>query len=277
MIKTPLNTVIGGAFLTPNSEILGSTTETPDQTIELLFTNGEQGFYYDPNDLSTMYQDVAGTIPVTAVGQTVARINDKSGNGHHLVQATVSRQPKLIQDSVTFKYGLLWDGVDDHMEAPFSISADIPDAVLGIAVSGTVANNMPFAMGISDTQTSDTNGRGMFLIRSKETPRLRASNTMFNRQAESFVLATTRHSALAVAYAGDRYKCVYNDTTVIGGVAGQVSQAIAFNNNISMFKIGCNNMTACQTFKMFGILRKLTEAEITEVNTILKSEVGGFK
>jgi len=43
-----------------------------------LFSNSEQGFFYDPNDLSTMYQDAAGTVPVTSVGQTAGLILDKS-------------------------------------------------------------------------------------------------------------------------------------------------------------------------------------------------------
>lgn len=46
--------------------------------------------WYDPSDLTTMFQDSAGTTPVTAPAQTVARINDKSGNGFHAVQSGVS-------------------------------------------------------------------------------------------------------------------------------------------------------------------------------------------
>ena len=78
MIKTPLSTVIGGAFWTPKATILGSASKTFDQIIKSLFANNEQGFFYDPNDLSTMFQDAAGTVPVTTVGQPVGLILDKS-------------------------------------------------------------------------------------------------------------------------------------------------------------------------------------------------------
>lgn len=78
MIKTPLSTVIGGAFWTPKATILGGTSKTFDQLIESLFANGEQGFAYDPNDLSTMFQDAAGTVPVTGAGQPVGLMLDKS-------------------------------------------------------------------------------------------------------------------------------------------------------------------------------------------------------
>ena len=43
-----------------------------------LFTSGEQGVWYDPSDFSTMFQDAAGTTPVTAVEQPVGLILDKS-------------------------------------------------------------------------------------------------------------------------------------------------------------------------------------------------------
>lgn len=46
-----------------------------------MFASGEQGVWYDPSDFSTMFQDAAGTIPVTGVGQPVGLMLDKSKNG----------------------------------------------------------------------------------------------------------------------------------------------------------------------------------------------------
>lgn len=46
--------------------------------IARLFSNGEQGCWYDPSDFSTLYQDSAGTTPVTAVEQPVGLMLDKS-------------------------------------------------------------------------------------------------------------------------------------------------------------------------------------------------------
>ena len=43
-----------------------------------MFARGEQGIFLDPNDLSTLYQDAAGTIPVTGAGQPVGLMLDKS-------------------------------------------------------------------------------------------------------------------------------------------------------------------------------------------------------
>lgn len=58
-----------------------------------LFANGEQGAWYDPSDTTTLFQDSAGTIPVTASGQPVGLMLDKSGRGHHATQPTAGSRP----------------------------------------------------------------------------------------------------------------------------------------------------------------------------------------
>lgn len=105
-----------------------------------LFANGEQGGWWDPSDLSTMFQDSAGTTPVTAVGQPVGLIRDKSGKGNHLLQATAASRPVLAQDAGGFLH-LSFDGVDD-----------------GFAIAGTVdfsATNKLSAW-VGATKLSDT-------------------------------------------------------------------------------------------------------------------------
>lgn len=59
-----------------------------------LFANGEQGFILDYSDLSTMFQDAAGTI-AAAYEQPVGRINDKSGRGNHISTTVTAAKPKL--------------------------------------------------------------------------------------------------------------------------------------------------------------------------------------
>ena len=63
--------------------------------IRALFAANEQGVWYDPSDLTTLYQDAAGTTPVTAVEQPVGRILDKSGRGNHATQTTSTSRPVL--------------------------------------------------------------------------------------------------------------------------------------------------------------------------------------
>lgn len=58
-----------------------------------LFANGEQGVWYDPSDISTLFQDNAGTTPVTTPGQQVGKMLDKSGRGNHATQSTSTQRP----------------------------------------------------------------------------------------------------------------------------------------------------------------------------------------
>jgi hypothetical protein len=55
-----------------------ASTKASTWSPTLLFAAGEQGAWYDPSDFSTMFQDSAGTTPVTAVEQPVGLILDKS-------------------------------------------------------------------------------------------------------------------------------------------------------------------------------------------------------
>lgn len=48
---------------------------------------------YDPSDLSTLFQDSAGTTPVTTDGDPVGRFNDATGSGRDFIQATSGNRP----------------------------------------------------------------------------------------------------------------------------------------------------------------------------------------
>lgn len=80
---------------------------------QALFALGQQGAWYDPSDLSTLFQDSAGTIPVTGTGQPVGLMRDKSGRGNHASQATAASRP-IFRDVGGLRY-LECDGVDDGM------------------------------------------------------------------------------------------------------------------------------------------------------------------
>ncbi len=53
------------------------------------------GAMFDPSDMTTLYQDAAGTTPVTAVEQPVGKILDKSGKGNHATQSVTAYRPTL--------------------------------------------------------------------------------------------------------------------------------------------------------------------------------------
>lgn len=69
------------------------------------------GLLFDIGDMSTLYQDAAGTVPVTAVEQPVGLVLDKSGNGYHATQSITASRPtlsaryNLVSDSKTIMAG----------------------------------------------------------------------------------------------------------------------------------------------------------------------------
>lgn len=73
-----LSTLISKIITDSSVNIGSSFNQSFNSVMRKLFANGEQGFVYYPNDLSTLYQDAAGTIPVTSVGQPVGLVLDKS-------------------------------------------------------------------------------------------------------------------------------------------------------------------------------------------------------
>lgn len=84
-----------------------------------LFIGGFAGGWWDPSDLTHMWKDTAGTIPVTADGDAVARIDDKSGNGNNLLQSTSGSRP--LYKTSGGKSWLQFDGTDDYMRATFAM------------------------------------------------------------------------------------------------------------------------------------------------------------
>lgn len=78
-----------------------------------LFRSGAQGAWFDPSDPTTLFQDVAGTLPVASDGDPVALMLDKSGNDNHATQPVAAARPTWRTDG-----NLAWlefDGVDDRM------------------------------------------------------------------------------------------------------------------------------------------------------------------
>lgn len=80
-----------------------------------LFAGRAKGAWFDPSDKTTLWQDSAGTVPVTTDGQPVGRIRDLSGNGCHAIQTVSAARPVWRTAG-----GLSWiefDGVDDCLIA----------------------------------------------------------------------------------------------------------------------------------------------------------------
>ena len=140
-----------------------------------LFLNGEQGAWYDPSDLSSMFQDAAGTIPVTADGDPVGLMLDKSGNGNHASQSTATARP-LYKTDGTLRW-LEFDGVDDILIA--SSVAPISNSffqALGLKIKSV--NGPTFDTTVFGLYTSNLN-RADIAIRSSNNGVARQANQLY--------------------------------------------------------------------------------------------------
>jgi len=75
-----------------------------------LFAGGQQGVWYEPKP-EYLYQDAAGTVPVTVDGDPVGLMLDVSGNGNHATQSTSAARP-IHSSSAPLQ---VYDNVDDAM------------------------------------------------------------------------------------------------------------------------------------------------------------------
>jgi len=115
-----------------------------------LFASSEQGAWYGPSDLSTLFQDSAGTTPVTTAGQPVGRMLDKSGNDNHATQAIAAARPiyQTSPDRITV------NKVDDRL------SVTVPTGGFeGTMVLGTDQGTASYGVNIP-AGAYDIGGRG---------------------------------------------------------------------------------------------------------------------
>lgn len=86
--------------------------------IDSLYGNSEAGAFYIPQPVvlgeQVLFQDAAGTVPVTADGDPVGLMLDVSGNGNDASQA-ISSARGLFEGS-SGNLGVIGDGVDDYFE-----------------------------------------------------------------------------------------------------------------------------------------------------------------
>jgi hypothetical protein len=75
--------------------------------------------WWDASDLATLWADTAGTSPATDTG-LVARVDDKSGNGHNLTQATSGNRPTAQFGNQNGNAILRFDGSNDQLKSGFS-------------------------------------------------------------------------------------------------------------------------------------------------------------
>lgn len=248
--------------------LVGSASFTPGQ----LFKSGEQGAWYDPSDLSTLFQDSAGTTPVTAVGQSVGRILDKSGRGNHASQATSSKRPVLRQDAGS-RYYLEFDGVDDSLEtAAINFTAtDKMTVVAGARKLSDAAEANVASFGISGGFD------GTFSLKAPSTA---AANYGFSARGTSGItqLATTFSAPHTAVLTG---ACDFAASTILIRVSGaQTSSSFSFgsvNFSTQILYVGSRGSSAYLNGRIYGlIVRGAVTADPSAAEAWMNGKTGAY-
>lgn len=161
---TPTLTIPFGTASSPNqvSALVGMTITNSDTLFSPLYAAAERGGWWDPSDFSKMYQTEDTSTPVTATGQSVGRIEDKSGNGNHLVQATSTKRPTLQQDG-NGKYYLSFDGTDDFLATASAATLTGTDE-MSVFAAIRKASDAAIGTVIETSANRDSNNGTLYLI-----------------------------------------------------------------------------------------------------------------
>jgi hypothetical protein len=171
-----------------------------------LFSSGQQGLWLQASDNAQMWQDSAGTTPVTAVTQPIGKDLDKSGNGYSFLQATSANRPAWQTDG-SGHYYLGFDQIAQYM------------AVTG----GTFGTNMTVLMAAQRTGQTIPLFKGQTLT--------------------SFIFCAQSGSALTT-YAGSGAPATYVNGTVLSSQTRGALDTAWPINTMAILEASAFDMTA---------------------------------
>lgn len=210
--------------------------------------------WYDPSDLSTLWQDTAGTTPVTADGQSVARMDDKSGNGYHLTQATAANRPLYkVSGGVSW---LEFDGSNDFLSVASAPAGSAFDRVSGIRPLTWVDSEILYSGGAYDCALIYAGGSpNLYLASGSSAGPVAAAVNSDAVVTERFAGASSRIAVDAGAY-------------VTGNPGGNLASALS---------IGATAAGGVPSnFRFHGLVMKasFTDAETTALRTHFAAKQG---
>lgn len=246
----------------------------------VMFSAGEQGCWFDPSDLTTLFRDTAGTLPANAHGQKVALMLDKSGNGNHLVQTNVARQPLLQMDDGG-RWNLRFDGVDDTMITsvymPFSSSSNLT-AISGVEKLSSKRGQL---------FETNSNNRGAFMMTingadNSDNYRVETRNDAARNLQTPFGSYPAPHKSV-FAMITKNYPETTNDTVVlrVNGVEfSLIGPAAAMNTNYVDYTLHLGSRLGGSFFANMrfygGIIRGAVTDQtlLDEVETWMSNKIG---
>lgn len=216
--------------------------------------------WHDPSDLTTLFQDAAMTVPVTASDDPVGAMLDKSGNGHHAIQATAGARP--LYKTAGGLHWLEFDGIDDFLAVTYGATLVQPwDRVSAIRCIG--AGAVHHMLG----GAADNAG---VLYRANLSTELRifsgAELTGLTAPAVGTdYVATERHDGVTSRVAADNG--AYNEGNAGGTAATGVTIGAGFG--------GASDWASMRFYESVTVARELTDPETALLRTFNAGKHGG--
>lgn len=215
-----------------------------------LFADGSQGAWYDPSDFSTLFQNSAGTTPVTAVEQPVRLMLDRSGRGNNATAPNDASRPVLRS-----RYNLLTFS-EQFDNAAWTASDAVITANAAVAPDGTTtADQIAF---------STTSG---FLIQQFDTTITAVTYTfsVYLRAASATTVVVsiqqsggaTSNSTASVTTDWQRFSVTYTTTGSPTFIRGRI---LPNSNTPTVFAWGAQLLTAADQTATGGAYQRIAAA-----------------
>jgi hypothetical protein len=245
-----------------------------------LFSAAEKGYWLDPSDITTMWQDSAGTTPVTTLGDPVGRMLDKSGNGYIFTQATAANRPTWNQDASGYYY-LNFDGTNDSLLSTASVNIAGSDKVtVACAVDRQSASAQRY---IIDAGYGTTGGWGLYaapgtnngpafaITRSSNGYKTLGGPTLglFLASARIDFAQTTLDLEI-----GHRMNGRPGGPYTVGGVTAGAGDFVAMTNSIGCYRLGASNYFLGKFYGAIVRQGLLSNAQLIGIENFLNSKSG---
>jgi hypothetical protein len=249
--------------------------QTLAQRVAAIIGPSDLGAFYAVHP-SRLWKDTSGTDPVTADGDTVARIDDAGGKGEVLVQATPGARPVYQTDGTL--HWLAIDGVDDVL---FGTASDQLVAPWGFWAAVNITTGAGNGLGLfnkSGAESSVSTGadvEGIFQRSDGTNRQLRSASRIANNT--SYLAALNSAFTIGTPFLARAFAETGPDQLRATTAAGTSTTAAVYTGTpgSSAFRIGHGGASAAFRFYGgFAIDRPLTAGESALVEEYLNGAAG---
>lgn len=255
---------------------------TFNKLVATMFANGEVGFWYDHNDFSTLFQDAAGTIPVTAADQPVGLQLDKSKG--LVLGAEIVNNGGFGSDTAWSK-GANWTISDGKLSATgasaFSTVTQMYAFTTGrlYKVSYTIAAIAEGSVRLSLFAGTQKNGTARSTVGTFEEFFFADGNTSLGMQATSVFSGSIDNVSIRELPGNHRYQAAAASRPMLRYNSATGSYYLQYDGTDDFLVTSAINFTTTDSVSVFAGVRKLSDAAtggLLELSTNSTATVGTF-